>query len=180
MVSIPARPTLRIFSSAGCVPVACSFLTMSDRVADARNLLKAVLRDDAVKRNTERKQIVGRARIGFGTERVAAAQGAALQGGDGGCVEGRHFIDLEGNSRSSLAILWSATATLSAHAVNFAPRPHQCLKASDDFLVVGAYPPWWPVPAGRIATSPAFKVTVRPFGPPNCTFPLPRAIPRTS
>jgi hypothetical protein len=59
------------------VPVACSFLTMSDRVADARNLLKAVLRDDAVKRNTERKQIVGRARIGFGAERVAAAQGAA-------------------------------------------------------------------------------------------------------
>ena len=69
---------------------------VGDRVADARDLLQAVLRDHLLERNAEGKQIVRCARIGFRAERIAAAQGAALselaqQGGDGRCVEARSF-----------------------------------------------------------------------------------------
>ena len=49
-----------------------------------------------LKRNAEGEQIIRGARIGFGAERVAATQGAALselaqQGGDGRCVEAQSF-----------------------------------------------------------------------------------------
>jgi hypothetical protein len=40
--------------------------------------LKAVLRDDILKRNAEGEQIVCRTRICFSAERIAATQGAAL------------------------------------------------------------------------------------------------------
>ena len=101
-----------------------------DGVADAGNLLKAVLRDDGLKRNAERKQIVGRARIGFGAERVAAAQGAALselaqQGGDGGCVEGVISLTWSETPGRHSQILRSAAARLSARAISLAPRPQQ-------------------------------------------------------
>ena len=43
-----------------------------------------------------------------------------------------------------------------------------------------AFKHWWPVPAGRIATSPALRLKARPLVPPNCTVQLPRAMPRTS
>jgi hypothetical protein len=66
------------------------FDDVRNRVADAGNFAKAVLRDDLVERQAQREKIVGRAPIGFRPERVAAAERASYefpeQGGNGGCI----------------------------------------------------------------------------------------------
>ena len=66
-----------------------------DCVADAWNFRKPLFGDDLVQGPAQRAQTVGRAGIGLGPVRIAAAQGRARgefseQLGDGGGVEGSH------------------------------------------------------------------------------------------
>jgi hypothetical protein len=71
------------------------FYDGGDRFANARDFAQPILCDDPVERLAQREQIVGRAGVGVGFERIVAEQRGALtelakELGDGGCIQGGH------------------------------------------------------------------------------------------